>query len=195
MRLARDLSGHFRDGVWLVDLAPLSLPELVPQTIATALGFREGRQRSARDVLIDTLRGRDLLLILDTCEHLVSPCAEVVQALLNEAPAVRIVATSREPLGVPGEIVYRVPSLSLPESTTPLMLDTLAGFEATQLFLERVRRLEPAFAPTPQTAATIVRPLSASRWNSTGNRAGCGPHRRALTRTNRGGGYRIDSAC
>ena len=70
VRLARDLSGHFRDGVWLVDFAPLSLPELVPQTIATALGFREGRQRSARDVLIDTLRDRDLLLIL---EHVRTP--------------------------------------------------------------------------------------------------------------------------
>ena len=85
----------------------------MPQTIATALGFREGRQRSARDVLIDTLRDRDLLLILDTCEHLVSSCAEVVQALLTDAPALRIVATSREPLGVSGEAVYRVPSLSL----------------------------------------------------------------------------------
>ncbi len=157
VRLAHDLKGHFRDGAWLVDLAGLSLPELVPQTVATALGFRAGRHRSARDVLTDTLRDRDLLLILDTCEHVVSACAEVVQALLNEAPAVRIVATSREPLGVSGEIVYRVPSLSLPESTTPLMIDTLAGFEATQLFLERVRRLEPAFAPTPQSAATIVR--------------------------------------
>jgi predicted ATPase/DNA-binding winged helix-turn-helix (wHTH) protein len=157
VRLGHDLKGHFRDGVWLVDLAPLSLPELVPQTIATALGFREGRQRSARDVLIDTLRDRDLLLILDTCEHLVSSCAEVVQALLTEAPALRIVATSREPLGVSGEIVYRVPSLSLPESTPSVTLDALAGFEATHLFLERARRLEPTFAPIPRSVSAIVR--------------------------------------
>lgn len=157
VRLARDLSGQFRDGVWLVDLAPLPVPELVPHTIATALGFREGRQRSARDVLIDALRDRDLLLVLDTCEHLVSSCAEIVQSLLNEAPAVRIVATSREPLGVAGETVYRVPSLSLPESTAPVTIDALAGYAATQLFLERARCLEPTFAATPESAATIVR--------------------------------------
>ena len=157
VRLARDLNGQFRDGVWLVDLATLSLPELVAQTIATTLGFREGRQRSARDVLIDTLRERDLLLILDTCEHLVSSCAEVVELLLSEAPALRIVTTSREPLGVAGEIVYRVPSLSVPESKAALTMDALARFEATQLFLERARRLEPTFAPIPQSAAVIVR--------------------------------------
>jgi predicted ATPase/DNA-binding winged helix-turn-helix (wHTH) protein len=157
VRLARDLCGDFRDGVWLVDLAPLSLPELLPQAIATALGLREGRQRSARDVLLDTLRDRDMLLILDTCEHLVPSCADIVQALLTEAPAVRIAATSREPLGVSGEIVYRVPSLLIPELTPSLTTDALAAFEATQLFLERARGLEPAFAPTLQNAAAIVR--------------------------------------
>jgi non-specific serine/threonine protein kinase len=157
VRLARDLCGDFRDGVWLVDLAPLSLPELLPQAIATALGFREGRQRSAHDVLLDSLRDRDMLLILDTCEHLVPSCAEIVQALLAEAPAVRIAVTSREPLGVPGEIVYRVPSLLIPELTPSLTTDALAAFEATQLFLERARSLEPAFAPTLQDAVSIVR--------------------------------------
>jgi non-specific serine/threonine protein kinase len=156
LRLARDLNGRFRDGVWFADLAPLSLPELVPQTIAIALGLREGRQRPVRDVLIDTLRERDLLLILDTCEHLLSSCSELVHAILQAAPAVRIVATSREPLGVPGEIAYRVPSLSLPESTTSPTIDSLAGFEATQLFLDRAHRLEPAFA-TPQNAPAIAR--------------------------------------
>jgi non-specific serine/threonine protein kinase len=87
----------------------------------------------------------------------VTPCAELVRALLTRAPAVRIVATSREPLGVAGEIVYRVPSLLTPELTPSLTTDALATFEATQLFLERARGLEPAFAPTPENAATIVR--------------------------------------
>jgi DNA-binding winged helix-turn-helix (wHTH) protein len=118
VRLARELVNEFPDGVWLVDLAPLSLPDLVAQTIATALGVREGPQRSVRDVLLDTLRDRELLLVLDTCEHLIASCAELVEALLREAPALRIVATSREALGVSGETVYRVPSLSLPETLT-----------------------------------------------------------------------------
>jgi hypothetical protein len=146
---------RMHDGVWFADLAPLSLPELVPQTIAIALGLREGRQRPVRDVLIDTLRDRHLL-ILDTCEHLLSSCSELVQSVLQVAPAVRIVATSREPLGVPGEIAYRVPSLSLPESTASLTIDSLDDFEATRLFLERARRLEPACATT-DNAATIAR--------------------------------------
>ena len=124
LRLARDLVNEFRDGVWLIDLAPLSLPDLVAQTIATALGIREGAQRSARDVLLDTLRDRELLLVLDTCEHLIDSCAELVEVLLCGAPALRIVATSREALGVSGENVYRVPSLSLPEALTSVPEDT-----------------------------------------------------------------------
>jgi non-specific serine/threonine protein kinase len=157
IQLARDVVANYRDGVWLIDLAPLSLPELLPQTIASALNLREGRQRPAREVLLETLRGRDLLLILDTCEHLLTPCAELVHSLLQAAPALRIVATSRESLGVPGEVVYRVPSMSLPECTNSLTGDDLATFEATQLFLERARGREPDFAATPQSAGTIAR--------------------------------------
>ncbi|MEO8070867.1 MAG: hypothetical protein ABI652_05660 [Acidobacteriota bacterium] len=95
MRLARQLIDEFRDGVWLVDLAPLALPELLAQTVASTPGFREGPQRSARDVLIDTLRDRQLLLVLDTCEHLIASCAELVETVLHEAPGVRILATAR----------------------------------------------------------------------------------------------------
>ena len=119
LRLARDVVNDFSDGVWLVDLAPLSVPDLVAQTIATALGVREDPQRSVREALLDELRDRQLLLVLDTCEHLIAACAELVEALLREAPGLRILATSREALGVSGETVYRVPSLSLPERSAP----------------------------------------------------------------------------
>jgi len=155
-RLARDLVNEFRDGVWLVDLAPLALPDLVAQTIATALGVREGAQRSARDVLLDTLRDRELLLVLDTCEHLIDSCAELVEALLGGAPALRIVATSREALGVSGETVYRVPSLSLPEAQA-LIPDELFDSEATQLFIERASGVDPAFVATSHNAGVIAR--------------------------------------
>ena len=124
VRLACDLVNEFPDGVWLVDLAPLSAPDLVAQTIATALGIREGPQRSVRDALLDNLRHRELLLVLDNCEHLIAACAELVEALLRGAPALRIVATSREALGVSGETVYRVPSLSLPEALASVSLPT-----------------------------------------------------------------------
>ena len=157
VRLARELVSEFPDGVWLVDLAPLSLPDLVAQTIATALGFREGPQRSARDVLLDTLRDRELLLVLDTCEHLIGSCAELVEALLRGVPVLQILTTSREALGVPGETVYQVPSLSLPESTASVSIGALVDSEATQLFIERARAVDPAFTATADNANAIAR--------------------------------------
>jgi len=135
VRLACGLVNEFPDGVWLVDLAPLSVPDLVAQTIATAVGVREGPQRSARDALLDNLRDRELLLVLDTCEHLIAACAELVEALLRGAPALRILVTSREALGVPGETVCRVPSLSLPEALASVPVDALVDSGATQLFI------------------------------------------------------------
>jgi DNA-binding winged helix-turn-helix (wHTH) protein len=156
LRLASELLNDFSDGVWLVDLAPLSLPHLVAQTIATVLGVREGPQRSAGDALLDRLRDRHLLLILDTCEHLIGACADFVELLLREAPGVRILATSREALAVSGETVWRVPSLSLPETLAPTPLDALIHFDATLLFIERARVADPAFTPTLDNADIIV---------------------------------------
>jgi non-specific serine/threonine protein kinase len=157
IRLARDLLNEFSDGVWLVDLGPLSAPDLVAQTIATALGIREGPQRSASDALVDRLRDRELLLVLDTCEHLIAACAELLEALLRGAPALRILATSREALGVPGETVRRVPSLSLPEAQASVPLDVLEQSDATQLFIERARAVDPGFTLTLDNAEMVVR--------------------------------------
>ena len=143
--------------MWLVDLAALTSPDLVTQTIATALGVREGPQRSVRDALLDTLRDHELLLVMDNCEHLIAPCAEIVEALLRAAPGLRIVATSREALGVSGETVYRVPSLSLPEPLASVFPEALVDSEATQLFVERARARDSAFTPTLESAGAIGR--------------------------------------
>ena len=157
IRLAFDLVDQFRDGVWLVDLAPLSASDLVVQTIATAVGVREGRRRSVREALLDDVRHRELLLVLDTCEHLIASCAEIVEALLRAAPALRIVATSREALGVSGESVWRVASLSLPQGLASVPVDALIESEATQLFIERASAVDPAFTPTTDNADAIAR--------------------------------------
>ena len=157
LRLARDLVTTFPGGVWFVDLAPLTVPELVAQTTATALGVREGPSRSAREALVEHLRHRELMIVLDTCEHLIAECAALVEALLRSAPKLRIVATSREALGVSGETVCRVPSLSLPEARATTSSDSLMDSEATQLFNERARAVEPAFMPTREDAAAIAR--------------------------------------
>ena len=157
LRLASDVVGEFRDGVWLVDLTPISTPDLVAQTIASALGIREAPQQSMRDTLIERLHHRDLLVVLDNCEHLIDACAELAEALLRRAPALRIVATSREPLGVSGETVWRVASLSLPDESTSPSAEALLDSEATRLFIERATSIDAAFTPTPENAATIAR--------------------------------------
>jgi non-specific serine/threonine protein kinase len=157
LRLAAGVLSRFRDGVWLVDLAPISTPDLVIQAVASALRIREGGQRSMRDTLLHNLRHRELLLVLDNCEHLIDACAEISEAVLRGAPTARIVATSREPLGVPGETVWRVSSLSLPEASASPTYQALLDAEATCLFIERARAVDPTFAVAPETAGTVAR--------------------------------------
>jgi non-specific serine/threonine protein kinase len=157
VQLARELIERFPDGVWLVDLAPLTLPDLLAQTIAMALGVRESRERSMRDALVDALRDQRLLLVLDTCEHLIEACAALVEQLLNEAPALRVIATSREALAVPGEIVYRVPSLSLPDAAIPPLAETPSESEAIQLFVDRAMSIDPEFRAHDAPIDTIAR--------------------------------------
>jgi non-specific serine/threonine protein kinase len=157
LKLAADQADEFPDGAWLADLAPLTSPDLMAQTIAHALGVREGGQRPLREVLLEHLRGRALLLVLDNCEHLIQACAELVESLLRGAPTLRIVTTSREALGVAGESVYRVPSLSVPERGPALSVEALSDYEATQLFLERARPVDSEFASQPESAEVIAR--------------------------------------
>ena len=143
--------------MWLADLAPLSTPTLVPQTIATAVGVREGQGRDVREALLETLRQRRQLIVIDNCEHLIEAAADIAGALLHAAPEVRIIATSREPLGVPGETVWRVRSLSVPQTDAEISVGALSAFEATRLFIERARAIEAAFSVTADNAATIAR--------------------------------------
>jgi predicted ATPase/DNA-binding SARP family transcriptional activator len=138
------------DGVWLVELAGLSEPALVAQAALTALGVPVPAQRPAIDALAGHLAARRALLVLDNCEHLVEACARLAEAVLLEAPGVRILATSREPLRCPGEVAWRVPSLSLPDG------DDLAGSEAARLFADRAAAARPGFEPGPGDAATVA---------------------------------------
>jgi predicted ATPase/DNA-binding winged helix-turn-helix (wHTH) protein len=157
VRLVSELVREASEGVWLIDLAPLTTPALIAQTIATVIGVRESAHRSVRQALVEYLRHREVLLILDTCEHLIDACAELVEVLLREAPRLRIVATSREALGVAGEAVFRVPSLSVPSTSAPLSADALRASEATQLFVERATAIDPDFTPSAANAGSIAR--------------------------------------
>src|SRR5919107_3475154 len=127
MEVARDLVGAYPDGVWLVELAPLSQPQLVPQVVAGALGVREQPDRSLVDTLVDHLREKDLLLMLDNCEHLIEACVRLADTLLLSCPRLRILATSREALGIPGEMRWRIPPLSLPDPRPPTAVAELSS--------------------------------------------------------------------
>ena len=145
LEVARDLVGAYPDGVWLVELAPLSEAALVPKAVAEALGVPERPSEPLAEMLADLLRDRHLLLILDNCEHVLESVARLVAPLLDSCPRLRVLATSREALGVQGELMWPVPPLSMPEpqnSTLSQVLDLpegLEAYESVRLFVERAR--------------------------------------------------------
>jgi predicted ATPase/class 3 adenylate cyclase len=156
LQVAADALESFADGAWLAELAPLADPDLVPHTVAAAVGAREESSRPLLATLIEHLRARRLLLLLDNCEHVIDACARMADALLRACPQVVILASSREPLGIAGEAPYRVPSLSLPSAEQPPTVATLARYEAMRLFVERAQNVQPTFALTEQNASAVA---------------------------------------
>ena len=156
VELARDLIGSYPDGVWLVELAPLSDPALVPGTVAGVLGVREQPNRPPIDTLAEALKARKMLLVLDNCEHLIDACARLMDVLLGSCPGVRVLATSREPLNVAGEVVWPVPSLSVPDAERPLTVAGLKSYESARLFVERALYRPSAFVLTAEIANTVA---------------------------------------
>jgi len=160
-RLALQVGGglleQYPKGVWLVELGPVSDPEVVVQTVAAVFNVREAPSHTLLDMLIEYLKPRELLLILDNCEHLVEASARLAHALLRGCPQLRILATSREPLGVAGEALYRVPPMSRPDPTRVLTADQLGQFEAAQLFIERAILGNPQFMVTDRIAPVVAR--------------------------------------
>ncbi len=144
------------DGVWLVEFAALTDPALVPQSVAAVLGVREEPRRPLLDTLTDALGTRSVLLLFDNCEHLVAPIAAMADTVLRACPDLRILATSREALRVSGEVAWRVPSLSLPEGRVICTSAQVAASEAAQLFADRVRLRQPAFALADENAAAVA---------------------------------------
>lgn len=156
LRLAAQLVERYPQGMRLVELAPLTDPGLLPHAFAAALGIREDTNRPALDVLCESLSPQTLLLIVDNCEHLADPCARLIEQLLRACPGLTVLGTSREPLAIAGETVWRVATLRLPPRAT-IRADDLSSFEAVQLFVERARSSAPAFRLTAHNAAAIER--------------------------------------
>ncbi len=147
----------FSDGAWYVELAVLANPFLVPQALASALGIRPGPGQPILEAIQAYLSDRQVLLVLDNCEHLVSACAELAQALLSRQPRLKILATSRESLGVSGEVIYSVPSLGFPDAFEAQAVEDYLAFEAVRLFVERARAIPPGFHLTVENLPVIVR--------------------------------------
>lgn len=154
LEVAAEYLPHAPDGVWLVDLSPLSDPELVPHAVAAPLHISEGPHRSPTEALVEHVRTRHLLLVLDNCEHLIGACAALVDLLLRSAAQLRILATTREALGVHGETIWRVPSLSVPPADA-LTADTILQFEAARLFVDRAAAVAP-FALSDTSAIAVA---------------------------------------
>jgi predicted ATPase/DNA-binding CsgD family transcriptional regulator len=147
---------QFPDGAWWVELAPLADPALVPQAVASALGMREEPGRPILATLIDYLRDKCLLLVLDNCEHLITACAALADALLHAAPRVRILASSREALGIAGETEYHVPSMLAPNPREPITATDIGKYEAVQLFVARAAATKSNFALSSANAPAVA---------------------------------------
>ena len=158
LHLAADLLAvkQFANGVWLVELAPLADPTLVAQTMAATLGVREQPGRTILEALTDYVRAKSMLLILDNCEHLIQSCAQLADSLLRAAPRLKILATSREALGITGETIYRVPSLPLPDVRQLHDLDALEQNDCVHLFVDRAMAAYPSFRLKEKNAPAIA---------------------------------------
>jgi predicted ATPase/DNA-binding XRE family transcriptional regulator len=154
IEVARAIQAKYPDGVWLVELGPLSDPALVAQQVGAVLEVRESREQPLTTALIRALAGRRVLLVLDNCEHLLQACALLLNSLLRGCPELHVLATSREPIGIDGEVAWRVPSLAVPGSDEPASLGE--HNPSVQLFVERASSAQSRFTFSARNAQAVA---------------------------------------
>jgi predicted ATPase/DNA-binding SARP family transcriptional activator len=158
LEVARDLVGSYPDGVWFVELAPLSDDGLVTQEVANVLGVQERPGEPLADALVEALSAKEMLLVIDNCEHLVEEAARLVDRLLASCPHLKVLVTSREPLAVSGEVNWSVPPLSLPDAANGgVDVGALMRYEAVRLFIDRARLRLLDFEVTRENAGAVTR--------------------------------------
>jgi predicted ATPase/DNA-binding XRE family transcriptional regulator len=155
IKVGEQLLENYLDGVWLVELAPIFDPLLVPRSTAIAIGLRDEPQRPVIDMLSDYLREKNILIVLDNCEHLLDSCAHLADTLLKRCPGLKILATSREALGILGEAVYHVPSLEVPNIQQ--LIDKFRDYESIRLFEERAQLARTDFSLTIENASSVAK--------------------------------------
>lgn len=156
LQAAAEVLDDFPDGVWFIELAPLSDPRSVPQAVASALGVKEQGGGALLDALLRYLRDKTLLIVLDNCEHVVQACAEFAQRVLQTAPNVKLLASSRDALQTAGETVIHVPPLAAPDAGATITPAGLAQIDAVRLFIDRATAAQPAFRVTDKNAAAVA---------------------------------------
>lgn len=153
--VASNLTEAFGDGAWVAELAALRDPGEVEPAVASVLGVKPRVGSPVIETLVEAIRSQHLLLVVDNCEHLISPCAKLCDAILRSCPGVKLLATSREPLGVNGEVIYRVPSLGVPPPGAD-DVKAVAGQDSVRLFVERAHAQQPAFALSEGNAHIVA---------------------------------------
>jgi len=156
LQVGMECLDQFSGGVWFVELAPVADPLLLPQTLLSIFNLREDSHRTALEVLINSLRPKTTLLILDNCEHLIEACAQISTDLLRACPKLKILASSREALGIAGEAPYRVPSLAISNPAHLPSLEKLLDVDSIRLFIERGMTTKPDFKLTKDNAAFVA---------------------------------------
>jgi len=156
VQAAADMLESYPEGIWFVELAPLTDATLVPQAIAQTLSLTEEPGKSQLQTLVEFLKTRRLLLILDNCEHVLDACARVADAVLKSCLHVRILASSREALGISGEQTYRIPSLALPDAHQEQTAQSVSHYEAARLFIERAVAVQSTFVVTDSSASALA---------------------------------------
>ena len=156
LQVAAELLEKFDHGVWFIELAPLADPDLIPQTILSSIGISEQPNKTPLEILKEYLHEKKVLIVLDNCEHLVTASAKVANTLLSAASNLKVLASSREALGVKGELSYPVPSLSLPDVKHLPSIEQLSQYEAVRLFIDRALLVAPHFAVDKDNAPFIA---------------------------------------
>jgi predicted ATPase/DNA-binding winged helix-turn-helix (wHTH) protein len=159
LEVAAEAAGRYADGTWLVELAPLSDPRLVPQAVAAVLGVKEGKVPSGQEILaalVAQTKNLRLLLILDNCEHVVGACAKLARVLLEANPQLNILATSREALHLNAEVIYPLAPLAVAGLDRAVDADTVARNDAVRLFVERATAAQPSFRLKSDNARAVA---------------------------------------
>jgi predicted ATPase len=156
LQSAADLLPSFKDGVWLVELASLTNPDLVLQTVMNVLAIQDTNPSDILSSLVDYLSDRELMFVFDNCEHLIDVCAATIDHILQHCPGVKVLATSRETLEIKGEIVYQAPSLLIPDPDAEKNIDDLVQYESMQLFIDRAKSVKVDFELTSENAPLVA---------------------------------------